>query len=428
MNVVRVVSIVLLVVLAFMGRRRFRQWLNPVTILCLPFAGTLAIGEFFLRGAPFGDRAALLIVGASACFALGSFSRKPGLPTGASISMKYVSPNTRRLYPLALIATLFLLLAGVRFVRGVYDGSSVAYVGDGMYDRGLAVASLRGTAAELVVRIVTLVTLLAPYLVILPWFSRSRERFASASLYGLSVLGLSLATRSRFTSILVIITCALLISLTRANGVVRSTRRHHRRSGPILLLIATTVACFWLFSLVALARYGFKSGSQTTDFLYATAAGPSALSAALDRSDSVEVLDGLGQSVAGLLDILQVRGRTLGSYSSVQLGDSDESVVNIFTGIYPLVKDVGVVLTLVLFGAGGSLGTGMHRRLSTSPSPARLVRYVNYLLLIACMPVALIASYNFWWVAWLASPLANLVFKSDEPSPTTFEMAMIGDR
>jgi hypothetical protein len=413
----RLLTIAFCGLLAVVGHRSYKTLLNPISALVAPLAAALATEAVFLPRSPVGVRAAAVLVGAVSAFRAGALvGARPSNPTGLHFELNRKMLSRNMLLSLAGVSALLVVL-GAQVVRNIYDSAGVGFVGNGVFDRSLVVDAISGTTQELVVRAVTAFVFPAGTLVCLFWLSRQRFRGAVAGTYALGVVLLSLAVRARLAGVLalILVGCLLLLASGR--------RRVVRRAIPLLVL--GPVLVFALFNQVAHDRYGSAGSGRDTneDFLYATVGGPAGLAVAMTNEQPVTLLGSptehvRGQSIAGLLSIVGP-ARVLGGFTPVYVEQTAASQINVYTGAWALMWDVGKIGMLFVMGLLGLATNMSFRRLFTRPSAGALLATANLCFLLVCFPISFISTYNLWWGLWLLVPIVNRMFRVrlDKPTP-----------
>lgn len=394
MNAVRITATLVLIAIAGFALARSRSPFNASTVAAVPFATELSIQEVFFREVPFGGRAALVVVAANICILAGGLCAGE---VGAHPSAHLVTRPRRRnvglvsAYGISALSLTLALIAG----RAV-SGSAAGDVGQGVFDRELAVAHL-SSLDQLLYRMSVLTFLTAVGYSIILWRAGGR-RFLPPAIGALgSSVVFAVGARGRLPTLIAFALATLCVALVNP--------KHDRSMRPsvlirlIVMALVVLLASNALFGQVAEDRYG--GVQQQYAFLYHVSTGPSALSVWLDHTQHVELrdTDTFGIAVAGWLDLIGQRPRSLGQASPVYLlreGDSTTST-NVYTGYFFLIQDVGIPGLLTVMLLVGFMASRLERRFNRRPTSALLVTRVCLLLLLGLMPNMLLTYYNFWW-------------------------------
>lgn len=405
----RLLTILFAAALTALGHRSFKTLLNPVSALVAPLGLALLAEAILLPKSPFGVRAAAVLVSASSAYAAGALiGRRPAEPVGLRFEVNRNTLSPRMLLVVAGVCAMLVVL-GARQARSIYDSAGVGFVQNGVFDRSRVIDALGGTGDELVIRVIQAFVFPACILICFFWLSKQQFRVPIAATYVIGVLLLSLALRARLIAVLAVLLATAVLLL--ASG----RRRIVRRAIPIVIL--GPLVLFFLFSRVSDARYGNDPNRRDTqeDFIYATVGGPAGLAIALSNEQPVVLLGGTGehvrgQSISGLLSLVG-RSRVLGTFSPVYVSESEASQINLYTGAWILMWDVGFIGMLVVMGLLGLAARAAFRRLFTRPTPGALLATANLMFLMFCYPIALISYYNLWWGTWLLIPILNRMFR-----------------
>jgi hypothetical protein len=402
MNVARVETTIALLLIAAFGVRRYRAFLNPISLAALPLAGALVAEELLLGAyAPFDLPAGLFIVGAALFFAMGAVLRPA--PTPTSHAALRIKPRGFAIGLVLCVLSVLLFLGTIR-VRDIYDTHALD-INNPVFDRGLVVADLTGIDS-LVARIVTAVGILFAVPVGLYWLSHARFRILLVALYLIDLASLGLALRARLPVLLAILLCILVIYLGRS-----VTQRRPRALATTIGIVALLAGVYFAFNTIYAARNG--TTQPLSAFVYSIAGGPSALSEVISGTQSVSAHGGQGVSIEGLLSFVG-RQRTLGNFTFVTLGAGPGQppvAVNIFTGIGVLFLDIGYLPTLTVFFLLGVVAESAWVRVVGKPRPGSITVLAGLALLCVSLPVCTLSRYNFWWLIFLGPLVVNRMFR-----------------
>lgn len=408
MNVVRALVAAYSLVLVALGWRHYRTGLNPISALCGPLAATLIIEQFALSDSSLGGRAAVILVAMEAAFTVGALAGPVGRPiSGARILLKRGSPKTFAAFLLVAIA---VFAVGAQYTLHVYNSVPSAHSQSGLFDRSVVEANIAGSSQELLIRVVTVLQFPLAVALAFYWLIRGRGRRWLTAAYFASVAMFAFATRARLAAVLATVLLLIVIFLAQRG-------RLQRRAIPAIAV--ATIVIVGIFSHVADQRYGphahFAGHTPTRDFLYSTVGGPAAFSQVIGGYQDVQLvsypdLHSRGQSVAGILSVVSSRARALGSFTPVYAGKDESSRINIYTGAWLLIWDLGTRLSIAMMLVLGVVARVTYRRFLTVGSPGSMIATMNILFLLVCFPVTLLSTYNLWWVLFLLVPVANRLF------------------
>ncbi len=408
-NTTRLALIVIASYATILGVAHFRALVNPISALCVPLAISLLTEEVFLPWTPFSDRAALYLGAAALLFTTTSLATSPGVGGPLQISFRTATAQRFVLRLCLTGAVGFALIWPILRARLAAAGQN----SEGFNRELASQAVLADRATGLILRMVLLGGFLVGPLIGLYWLARGRRRALLTGAYFVVIIIMSLTLRARLNAVFIAILFLLLIAAVQRPRLGRGAFRL------ALISLLSVVALAGLFMRIAESRYGTTRGID--DMAYATSSGPAAMSVALDNPQPIDLTGTRGQSIAGLLDLTGARTRGFGSVLGVDISDGKTTLgqrVNVYTGVYLLIRDLSLPLTLALFAVLGHLASRLHRYNAERPTTASLLGYVNLLLLLAVMESTTVSTYNFWWLTFLVPLLYTrwFVVRNTHPS------------
>ncbi len=405
-------AILLLAPMIWIGRVHHHNWVNPVTAMVIPMVISLAGLVIWTPGVPFGNEALVVLVGSVGLFTGGAVCiNVPKPPAKVTVGL-VARPGRRWVSRYGALAIGAAAIICGRYAARIFDGSG-GQIRAGVFDRATAFNNISGTSQGLIIRGVTAFLIIGGIGLLLFFASGDRRRWIALAMYWSGFYLFTVGTRGRESMFLTMLYFLVLGTFLLAPS--GRAAKHSRRQGLVgsLALLISIVGLVFVYNQVAKARYGVSRGG-VKDLVYSVASGPSAMSYALDNPGSVSALNtrASGRSIAGILDVLSHRTRSLGNQTSVPLSQDGDSraTVNIYTGIYILILDVGIPLTMVIMFALGVTASLLYRRLLTRPTAGLLCAYGAILLLLTSMPNTIVSQYNFWWLIFLIAPLASRFF------------------
>jgi len=411
MNDARVILCLFLLIAAALGRRVFRTYASPITIMVVPWLVVIAGQEVLVPDFPFGRTAALVIASAAGAFCgaagvVALVNGGWGLRSEIPDIVITVRPGRQRLWRwllrglVALAAAELALDLYLAFYLGVgvrAEGSVNPYA---FYD---AVVGPYGQTIGVLYRASFTAVYLGALLLGVE-VARHRRLTVGPVLFFGSIVAVSLFTTSKTFALLAL----SIVGLTSALMFPRAGRR---------LSAKQTLTC--IFALVFVTafvwganyrRYGvvFTSGEWAGNvqavYLFGAASG---LSLYLDTSDRWIEGRFSGVCIGGPLEWLGFGKREVGVYTEVVLLGDYSVPTNQYTGLRLLLEDGGVGGMVIAMGLLGVIASTVFFRFYSSPTFAKCVLLSNLYLLLLWLPITLWTYYTFWTVGLVGLPVVG---------------------
>jgi len=404
-NASRIATIGVLLLFCVLGSRRFKTMVNPVVIVCAPWAGMLlgqqALAWFF----PFGATAALLVCLAAVAFTLGAFAISLHGAVEPSIVTMRLQPRAALLWTaiswslVCLAAANLAIFLYYGFVLGVgrMEGGGLVFYAltDAIYD-----SSLGWIQRALQVAVYIAAPLFAFDTV------RCRRLTVGAGAFLAIVVFQGWIVANRLPMFLVL----TVFILTWA---VMLARRIRRPSLPLIGMVSAALAIGMVFFWYTMSRRhgGQLSGIRlATDLLTTFLGPPTAFSAHLGSTSGWHFGMLTGITIRGPLELFGLAQRNLEPIAPIP-GFTVET--NVFSGLSMLLEEVGIAGAAAVMMLLGAVTTGLAASFYRRPTVVKAAVLSNLYLLLFWLPVTLMSYYVYWSVELAAvGLLGSLVFSA----------------
>lgn len=405
----RVTTIVLLAGLCWVGTRRFKTLINPVVIVCGPWAGMLLGQQLFGPFFPFRATAALLVCVAALAFTLGAFAvslHSPGALQPTEMTLR-LQPHAIALWPavswslVALAATSLAIFLYYGFVLGV------GRVGGGGLVFYALTDAIRGTAWEWIQRLCQLTVYVAAALFALETV-RLRRIGLRAGLFLAVVILQSWLVSNRLPTFLIL----SVFAVTWATMFAARLRRPALRTVGITAVVVGLALAFYWYTTARRHAGQLSSLTLTLDLLSVFVGPPSAFSAHLATTDGWHFGTLKGITIQGPLELFGLSQRGMGQFEPITPVPGLALHTNVFSGLAMILDEVGVVGAIAVMIVLGSLTTGVVSSFHRKPKMAKAAVLTSLYLLLFWLPVVLLTYYVFWTVQLLLVALLGSLFFS----------------
>jgi len=415
-NLPRIGTIGLLLLLCMIGSRRFKTIVNPVVIVCAPWAGMLIGQQLFGLLFPFSATAALLVCFAAVTFSLGALALSLHCDAEPATVTMRLQPRATLLWTavgwslVACAAANLAIFLYYGFVLGVgrlegggllfyslaeaVQSSSVGWIQRGLQTGVYVGAGLFALETVRLGRIGLRAGLFLAIVILQGWLMSNRlPTFLTVTIFGLMWI------------------------LVYAHQLRRPTLRV---VGRITLALGVAGTFYW-YTMARRHSGQLPAFTLAVDMVTTFVGPPAAFSAHLETTHGWRWGTLSGLTIEGPLELFGLAHRGWGQFDPISpVPGLAKLETNVFSGLAMLLDDVGVAGTGALLATFGALTTILVASLYRRPSIFKTVLVANMYLLLFWLPVVLMSYYVFWSVQFLAvGLLGSLVFSSSVPKPAS---------
>lgn len=408
MSIERLAICAALLLAASVGKRVFKSYVNPITIMTMPWFVVLAGQQLLVPGFPFGTNAAFVIGTAAMMFCSASLVTALVHHRAApafSIPDISITPQPQKTRFWGLLCWFLVAIAITHLCVDLYFAY---YLGIGLRDEGSVdpysfyneITGRASVATGILFRGLVTITYIGAFLFAIE-LARSRRLALRSAVFFAAVIATSLFTTVKTLGLLTLSITAIAISVIFSRLPVRISTRL------VFTLVLATVFIIGYAWVASTRRYGGQQeGTVLANNLAVQCFGASsALSEYLDRSAGWEYGNFRGLSIMGPLEWFGIVVREQGVYERSIYLTADAIPTNQYTGLRLLLDDMGFGGMMITMGFLGAITTSLFFAFYSRPSVAKCALLCNLYLLVLWLPITFWSYYSFWTVQLLVCPL-----------------------